>query len=215
LERLSRFLCQLDGTAPAPEELRAEMAATNQARRALSAAAPGADPHSFAGAIARFFSAGGFAPPLPAQPAGKVPLAIVGGPLSVPDWTVFDAIEAAGGWVALNATDTGERALCPAFGGLEDPLAALAEGYFENMADVFQRPNTRLYSWLQPRLLSRQVRGVVLWCFTGCDLWRAEMQTLRERFQLPVLLLEVDDAPGISPRDVTRLEAFVETLKQP
>ena len=71
-----------------------------------------------------------------------------------------------------------------------DPFDALVAGYFENIVDVFQRPNTRLYSWLKPRLLSRQARGIVLWHFTGCDLWRAEAQTLREAFGLPVLLLE-------------------------
>jgi len=57
------------------------------------------------------------------------------------------------------------------------------------------------------------VRGIVLWCFTGCDLWRAEWQTLREACHLPVLLLETDDAAGLAPRDVSRLQAFVETLQ--
>ena len=89
---------------------------------------------------------------------------------------------------------------------------ALVTGYFENIVDVFQRPNTRLYSWLKPRLVSRQIRGIVLWHFTGCDLWRAEAQTLREILGLPVLLLEADEAAGLSPRDVNRLQAFVEML---
>ncbi len=116
----------------------------------------------------------------------------------------------------LNATETGERSLCPAFeveAATGNPFDALVHGYCDNMADVFQRPNTRLYSWLKPRLSSRRVRGIVLWHFTGCDLWRAEAQTLRETFGLPVLLLEAGEAAGISPRDVNRLQAFVETLK--
>jgi len=78
--------------------------------------------------------------------------------------------------------------------------------------DVFQRPNTRFYAWLKPRLLDRHVRGIVLWHFTGCDLWRAEWQTLREVSGLPVLLLEADEAAGVSPRDANRLQAFVEML---
>ena len=94
-----------------------------------------------------------------------------------------------------------------------NPFEALVDGYFENIVDVFQRPNTRLYVWLKPRLLSHQARGIVLWHFTGCDLWRAEAQTLRETFDLPVLIFEVGDTAGISPRDVNRLQAFVETLK--
>ena len=35
---------------------------------------------------------------------------------------------------------------------------------------------------------------------------------MREFFSLPVLLLEADEVVGISPRDVNRLQAFVETL---
>ena len=52
------------------------------------------------------------------------------------------------------------------------------------------------------------MRGIVLWHFTGCDLWRAEAQTLRETFGLPVLLLEASDEPGNTPRELNRLQAF-------
>jgi hypothetical protein len=56
------------------------------------------------------------------------------------------------------------------------------------------------------------VRGIILWHFTGCDLWRAEAQTLRETFSLPVLLLEAGTEPGAAPRELNRLQAFMETL---
>jgi hypothetical protein len=92
-------------------------------------------------------------------------------------------------------------------------LDFLVRNYFENCVDVFQRPNTRLYSWLGGRLTARGVRGIVLWVHTGCDLWRAEAQTLRETFRLPVLLLEADAVPGGSPREANRIQAFVETFK--
>ncbi len=190
LERLGQFLLELGGSAPPPEILRREILQAGEARRRLLE--------------------------LPTIPTGnQVPLALVGGPVSTMYRNLFDAIEAAGGRVVLNASENGERGLCPQF----DPAAggnsfdALVSGYFDNIVDVFQRPNIRLYSWLKPRLLSRRVRGIVLWHFTGCDLWRAEAQTLRETFGLPVLLLEAGEAAGISPRDVNRLEAFVETLK--
>jgi len=103
--------------------------------------------------------------------------------------------------------------LAPPSGERGTPLADLAGTYCENIVDVFQRPNTRLYAWLKPRLASRQVRGIILWHFTGCDLWRAEAQTLRDRFDLPVLLLEAGAEPGVAPRDLNRLQAFVEMLK--
>ena len=190
LERLGQFLVELGGSIPTPEILRSEMLQTGEARRRLLESSP-------------------------VLTGNQVPLALVGGPLSVANGGLFGAIEAAGGHIVLNATENGERGLCPQFdpnaGG--NPFDALVAGYFENIVDVFQRPNTRLYSWLKLRLLSRQVRGIVLWLFSGCDLWRAEAQTLRESFGLPVLLLEAEEAARISPRDVNRVEAFVETLK--
>lgn len=191
LERLGQFLVILGGSAPTHEILRCEMLQADETRRRALEATPSAAPEN------------------------QVPLALVGGPLLASHRKLLDEIEAAGGCVVLNATENGERSLCLQFNLNADgnPFDALVAGYFENIADVFQRPNTRLYSWLKLRLISRGVRGIVLWHFTGCDLWRAEVQTLREAFALPVLLLEADEATGVSPRDVNRLQAFVETLK--
>ena len=90
-------------------------------------------------------------------------------------------------------------------------LARLAQGYLANFIDVFQRPNTRLYDWLRPRLTARGVRGIVLWHFVGCDLWRAEAQPMHDAFGLPVLLLDADEAA--LRRNQGRLEAFLESLR--
>jgi hypothetical protein len=93
----------------------------------------------------------------------------------------------------------------------ENALDLLARGYLPNCVDVFQRPNTRLYDWLRKRLSARQVRGIVLWHYVGCDLWRAEAQPMREAFGLPVLLLDADEAAP--NRNIGRLEAFLESLR--
>ena len=256
LERLGQFLLDLGGVMPTPERLHGEMLCTDETRRRLRAAAPGASARSFAESIARYHVDGTFLEPSPftGKPGTRnqksdgiqkpdasisgpvrdfttpgpeprathsgfrtsnvhaVPLALVGGPLSAADWDLFDAIESVGGRVVLNATQTGERSLSPVFPAGADPFDALADGYLQNIADVFQRPNTRLYAWLKPRLLARYSRGIVLWHFTGCDLWRAEMQTLREFAGLPVLSLEAEESAVLSSRDINRLQAFVETL---
>jgi hypothetical protein len=190
MERLGKFLVQQGGSAPTPEMLRRQMLQADEIRRNLREAAD------------------------KAQPKG-VPLALVGGPLGACHQNLLDTLEHAGGCVVVNAAENGERSLAPCLelDAAGDPFDALINGYFENIVDVFQRPNTPLYSWLKARLTSRRVRGIVLWLFTGCDLWRAEAQSLRETFGLPVLPLEADEAAGISPRDVNRLQAFVETLK--
>jgi hypothetical protein len=156
--------------------------------------------------------------------AGFIPLALVGGPLPQSQLPLLDAIEQAGGRVVLNATEAGERSLWsassvdqaqPVAGAPAQPGAALptllARNCVANCVDVFQRPNTRLYDWLRARLIPRQVRGIVLWHYVGCDLWRAEAQPMREAFGLPVLLLDADEA---APRHNTgRLEAFLESLR--
>ena len=90
-------------------------------------------------------------------------------------------------------------------------LARLARGWLANCVDVFQRPNNRLYNWLCERLTARRVRGIVLWHYVGCDLWRAEAQPMREAFGLPVLLLDADEAAP--NRNTGRLEAFLESLR--
>jgi hypothetical protein len=216
LERLGRFLLSIGGHAPTAEGLRRELSQANAARKGLLASAAAGSSRGWAAAVAQFHWDGTVSPAPPAAPDHPIPLALVGGPFLAPHWAVLEELEAAGGGVVLNATETGERSLAPIF-ELENetgvPMDALVHGYGDNLVDVFQRPNTRLYAWLKPRLASRRVRGLVLWHYTGCDLWRAEAQTLRETFGLPVLLLEAGEGPGVAPRKRTRLQAFMEALR--
>ena len=216
VERLGLLLLQLGGRAPDFETLRQEMRQASRSRNRLIDSAAGGSPRDFAEAVAQFQWNGGSVAVPPALPEKRVPLAIVGGPMAAPHWPLLDNIEAAGGSIVLNATEIGERSLSPAFAlDVADAnlLDTLVDGYFDNIIDVFQRPNAALYSWLRPRLASRRVRGILLWHFTGCDLWRAETQTLREAFGLPVLLLEAGERPEVAARDVNRLQAFVESLQ--
>lgn len=218
VERLGRFLQAHGGHAPTAKNLAQIIERRSQARKHLLEMTPRCSARQYAEAMARFHWDGSVSvPDHPTPPAaGSIPLAIVGGPLTASQWSLLQTIEAAGARIVLNATESGERSLLPAFrleNVSDDPIGVVARGYFENCVDVFQRPNTRLYSWLGERLTARSVRGLVLWVHTGCDLWRAEAQTLRETFRLPVLLLEADAVPGGSPREAGRIQAFVETFK--
>ncbi|MBM3881042.1 MAG: 2-hydroxyacyl-CoA dehydratase [Verrucomicrobia bacterium] len=218
LERLGRFLEALGGRAPQAEDLVRRLADSNGKRRRLLAGAPRCRAHAYAAAVARFHWDGSEAviEPSGPLPAEAVPLALVGGPLPMAHWGLIEALERAGGRVALNATETGERSLLPQFRldqARTDPVAALVHGYLGHSVDVFQRPNTRLYAWLGQQVAAWRIRGLVLWHFVGCDLWRAEAQSLREAFRLPVLVLEAGEGAGDSPRSLGRLEAFLELLK--
>jgi benzoyl-CoA reductase/2-hydroxyglutaryl-CoA dehydratase subunit BcrC/BadD/HgdB len=105
------------------------------------------------------------------------------------------------------------EAECRPTGAFERATEELATRLIEQCADVFQRPNTRLYTWLGHRLEERKVRGIVLLHYVGCDLWRAEAESLRETFKLPLLRLEVDEASAGSERNIGRLQAFLEALR--
>jgi hypothetical protein len=221
LHRLSQFLQRHGGCLPTAAGLRAEMCNHDKRREQIhhwikrSAARPAAE------AMAEFFSGA----PLPeragqTRPQG-VPLALVGGPMCASQWEVLDRIEGAGGCVVLNAVEPGERCLLPTFPAaarapgrsLEGLLDILCDHYFDHVVDVFQRPNSRLYAWLQRRLAATCPRGIILWVHVGCDLWRVEAASLRESFAMPVLVLDAPEVGGNSLRDQNRIGAFVESLR--
>lgn len=189
IERLGAFLVRVGGTAPVPDALAAEMRRHAQARAVT---------HDHRATI---------------EARSRVPLAIVGESLLPSHFDLPGLIETRGGRVALDATSNGERGL-PVFPDEaridEDPFSAMVDGYFDGVTDVFQRPNTRLYDWLRPRLLERDIRGIILWHYSWCDLWCAESERLREEFQLPVLHLDAGDA--LNPSMTTRVEVFLEIL---
>lgn len=234
VERLGAFLTNLGGNRPDPHSFFQLLQESNIFRKRLLDSATTSAPRDFARAITQFHNEGTFSPiqeysvrpsSRSEQPKGwttydgemeeKIPLALIGGPFLASHWKWLDRIEAAGGVISLNATETGERSVLTPF-HIESPSTVFEDfinGYFENIVDTFQRPNTRLYSWLAPRLKSRSIQGIILWHYTGCDLWRAEAQSLREAFKLPVLLLEATEQVGMAPRELTRLQAFLETLR--
>ena len=121
--------------------------------------------------------------------------------------------------MVLNATEPGERSLwnrendAVEAAAEADAMHSLAREYLAHCVDVFQRPNSRLYNWLSPRLAARKVRGIVLWHYVGCDLWRAEARSLREAFGLPVLLLEAPESGSVPLREQGRIEALLEAMQ--
>jgi benzoyl-CoA reductase/2-hydroxyglutaryl-CoA dehydratase subunit BcrC/BadD/HgdB len=225
LKRLGDFLRGLGGQTPTPQALEHQLDKFRAARTELARAAQWCFGSAYANAIARFHRDGSFQLPRRDQdpPATSSPrLALIGGPFGSIDFPLLGHIEALGGTVVLNATETGERTLAPR--GLprsvrhecdhvERMAEELAQCLLEQCVDVFQRPNTPLYAWLEPRLAERKVQGIILWHYLGCDLWRAEAESLRETFKLPLLLLEAGESDSLSQRNLGRLQAFLEMLK--
>jgi benzoyl-CoA reductase/2-hydroxyglutaryl-CoA dehydratase subunit BcrC/BadD/HgdB len=224
LERLSKFLVGIGGHVPEPEALARQVQTQEDFRGRLRGIAERCTGRDYALALARFHWDGSgelqlTITPHERKPRNGVRVAIVGGPLRVED-VLWDQLQAVGAEVVLNATEWGERSLGALLRDAREPrpiepgaIDLLVRAFFERCVDVFQRPNQRLYDWLGRKLIERRVQGIILWHHFGCDLWRAEAQSLREKFGLPVLLLEADESGSAAERSATRLQAFVEAIR--
>ena len=222
LERLGRFLVSLGGSTPSRDHLRGVMVGYDRARSRLRANRDGLSTRQYARALMTlseegFAKTGGLDPDSGRRENGSVPLALVGGPLTEPDQTIFDMIEEAGGRVVLNGTEGGERTMPAAFDHQElrhDPLGELVRAYFGTIPDPFRKPSHGLREWLQTQLSERQARGIVFWRFAWCDTWHAELARWQERSPVPVLDLETGHSgDGLWARLAGRLDAFVEMLR--
>ncbi len=218
LERLGEFLEERGGRPPSAAELPQLLCGRNMTRGRLLEMATTCTGRRYAEALESYHGDGSLSIPHQVEPVNDaaIPLALVGGPLPRSQWWLLDALEDAGGRVVLNATETGERGLMPPFelaSNAVDPLDAFASFSVGNCVDVFLRPNTRLYSWLDVRLKERGVRGIVLWHYVSCDLWRAEATRLRDTFGVPLLALDADERGMPSAREVGRVQAFMEAMR--
>lgn len=219
LERLGRFCIAHGGCQPSPEQIVSTLGRYDDRRQAAMAIRPRVSAGRWAEMLVDLRSdmAGSVAADETSDSPAAVPLALVGGPLPSESHLFLDLVTRAGGRIVLDASEAGERTLPAAFdhGRLRaDPLDELVRAYFDTIPDIFRRPNTRLYEWLDARLAASAVRGIIFRRYLFCDLWHAELHPLRQRAGLPVLDLDVAaDEESQSSRTQGRIEAFLEMLR--
>lgn len=144
--------------------------------------------------------------------ACRIPLALAGPHRMAEDTVWLDMIERSGGRILLNCTQPADpvfdrRALAC------EPFAELADGCFDAIQDVFQRPNSKLYQSLGAALRQTSVKGLIIRRYLWCDLWHAEVHRLKQWAPVPVLDLEITDKPAEDKhRLATRIEAFLEIV---
>jgi len=221
LKRFGRFLIGLGGKSPSDNALARIMLDYDTARTTILTAGGHLPARQYAEIIAAFGRDGPGETPhditLPESKIEGVPLAIFGGPLMRQDFDIFDIVEEAGGHIALDAAETGQRGMCAPFDrlGLRDkPLLELASAYFCGIHDASRRPNSGLYRWLKCRLADTAVRGIIFHRYVWCDMWHAELQRLKDWTDLPVL--DIDTAGNnqtAKQRTTNRIRAFLETLQ--
>ena len=219
LRRLGRFLVQSGGREPTGDGLLAVVERYDEQRRMVASKRPQLSACQWNRALAGLRSEPDveIAADESALPGGGIPLALVGGPLLAEDDSFLALIEEAGGRIVVDGTETGERTLPAPVDSRRlwvDPLEELVRIYFDSIPDVFRRPNTGLFDWLETQLSAHSVRGIILRRYPFSDLSHAELHRLREVCGVP--LLDIDVAPGDDGqrgRIQGRIEAFLEMLR--
>ncbi|MEN6519866.1 MAG: 2-hydroxyacyl-CoA dehydratase family protein [Armatimonadota bacterium] len=218
LKRLGDFLIELGGNTPTPDILRQTMIEYNDNRAALRDLQGSLSPRDWALRLSEFNRTGKFDQAIQDTkytPSG-VPVALVGGPIPANQCDIYDFIESAGGYVSLDATETGERTLPAPFDRRllkENPVSALIDSYFNTIYDAFRRPNNELFKWLKLKLTERGVRGIILRRYLWCDNWNAEAYRLKEWSGLPFTQIDANDDGTVDVRTSSRIQAFMESIK--
>jgi benzoyl-CoA reductase/2-hydroxyglutaryl-CoA dehydratase subunit BcrC/BadD/HgdB len=96
----------------------------------------------------------------------------------------------------------------PSSGSPED----LAGESFLSMRCPRCRPNRRTFDYLEESARQTGCRGLLVKTLKFCDLWYTERVRLRERMELPVLVMDTSYGPGEASRQANRIESFLETL---
>ena len=218
LRRLGRFLARQGGRAPSRDKLAEAMDEYDRARSNLRAGRGHVPPRRYSEAIAKFARDG----MVDLQPSAgpwvprRVPVALVGGPLMLHHFQIFELVESDGGDIVLDATGTGERTLPRPFDRRllsDNPFLCLADAYFGSIPDAFRRPNSQLYMWLKQEISARGVRGIIFHYYAWCDIWHGEMRRMKEWSEVPLLAVVATSDEDIDGHTATRIESFLEMLK--
>lgn len=183
LERLGRFLLDLGGRRPSEPDLREAMSQPKAGR------APGPD----------------------AAGSPLIPLALAGAHPIAEDALWLRMCEERAGRIVIDLTlPEGPRFDRRAAG---DPFEELADGCFDAIEEIFQRPNSRFYRRLDRELRRAAVKGLVIRRYLWCDLWHAEIERLRQWAPVPVLDLEMSGGVEADRHRLsTRIQSFMEMV---
>jgi benzoyl-CoA reductase/2-hydroxyglutaryl-CoA dehydratase subunit BcrC/BadD/HgdB len=219
LRRLGVFIEQHGGTVPSEQKLVDCMLQSDSERNMLRDMQRAVPSGEYAEMVMRWFESGEIHT---AELSGKncsdgIPVLLAGGPLLKDHLAVYDLIEKSGGSIYFDATENGEFLLPAPYDRravLEASFTEMASAFFGSIPAVFQRPNSRLYEYLDKKIHESSFRGILLVRYVWCDLWHAEVQRMKEWTKLPVLDIELnDETPGIDERTKTRIQAFIETIE--
>jgi benzoyl-CoA reductase/2-hydroxyglutaryl-CoA dehydratase subunit BcrC/BadD/HgdB len=146
---------------------------------------------------------------------------VSGSPMAIPNWKLHHIVETSGAAVVCEESCTGTRhfsKLVPeTSGNLDKQLAGLAERYMDINCACFTPNEGRLDDIVR---LAREykVDGVIHYNLQFCHTYANESYLVEQRLEkegIPLLKIESDYSMEDAGQLKTRIEAFLETLKQP
>lgn len=91
--------------------------------------------------------------------------------------------------------------------------ASISKEYFNSMKCVRCRPNARTFEHISSEILLTGAHGLIVKSLTFCDLWFTEKVRMKEKIQVPVLILDTELSQGETERTAVRVEAFIQSLE--
>ncbi|MBX7256249.1 MAG: 2-hydroxyacyl-CoA dehydratase family protein [Candidatus Hydrogenedentes bacterium] len=197
LRRLGDFLVELGGRRPSVDEFVAAANACGQRADDLLYSRGG----NFNSAESR---------------GDSIPILLLGSPDLREHEELVECIRQAGGHVEVDGREGVERTYPLSIDKVlaeQDPIEAMVDAYFDQIPGAFRRPNDALYTWVEQVVKTRGICGAIVGHYVSCDPWHAESHRLKERLDIPCLVLDYDECPDISERAKGRIHAFMETLR--
>jgi benzoyl-CoA reductase/2-hydroxyglutaryl-CoA dehydratase subunit BcrC/BadD/HgdB len=153
-------------------------------------------------------------------PADHPRVVMSGCPMAVPNWKVPVIVESAGVVIVGEESCVGERStrwLAPETGqSVEEIIGQLADRYLQIDCAVFTPNPTRL-EYVREISSERKVDGVIHYTIQFCTPYQMEagpMVEQLERESIPTLRIDTDYSQEDTGQIRTRVEAFVERLRQ-
>jgi benzoyl-CoA reductase/2-hydroxyglutaryl-CoA dehydratase subunit BcrC/BadD/HgdB len=142
-----------------------------------------------------------------------VPLAVIGGHVTGFHQKAMDFIEQNGCIVAYDGAD-----LMPGPFDMDranrNPLEEIVRAYFDSIPHPFRRPDDLFFDEMEREIAQRNLRGIILLRQVWCDTWHGEVARMKERLNIPVLDVEIQEDERVPEgRALDRIAAFLEIVR--
>jgi bzd-type benzoyl-CoA reductase N subunit len=151
-----------------------------------------------------------------AIPRTNLPRVMITGSL-LEDSGIADLIEESGGEVVCDDLCTGSRYFWDCIERDDDPLLALSRHYLSKIPCARMMDSNRRLDYVMDLVAEFDVHGVICYTLKFCDTFLYDIPLLKKRLDaqnIPSLFLDSDYTPGTMGRLKTRIEAFLEMLRE-